>query len=236
MKTSERGRNKIKRFEAFRGTAYQDVVGVWTIGYGFTVGVREGDTMTQAQADARLDAELVPYERAVEAAAGPCNQNQFDALVSLAWNIGIKGMSGSSAVKAHRRGDFQAAARAFALWNKAGGKVWPGLTRRRAAEAALYLEPVVQPLYEEANPVEEMPQAVDAEKPMSRSSIMTAGTATAAVSTVSVVAQVSQEVRTIKDTLGDMLPWILLGAALLGIVFGGWTMLERYKQRRDGWA
>ena len=140
---------------------------------------------------------------------------------------GASGMAKSSVIKAHNQGDHQAAARAFSLWNKAGGKgTWPGLTRRRAAEAALYLTPM--PDDDVSDPVEgpafDMPQAVDAEKPMTRSTIATAGTATAAVSTVSVVAQVSQEVRTIKDSIGDILPWVVMAAAVVAIGLGAFAV------------
>jgi threonine/homoserine/homoserine lactone efflux protein len=81
-----------------------------------------------------------------------------------------------------------------------------------------------------------MPQAVDPEKPMTRSTIATAGTATAAVSTVSVVAQVSQEVRTIKDSIGDILPWVVMAAAVVAIGLGAFAVVERIRQRRGGWA
>jgi GH24 family phage-related lysozyme (muramidase) len=140
---SARGRALIKQFEGFRADAYQDVVGVWTIGYGFTRGVQPGQHMTAQQAEARLITELLGYEQAV---LGGCtrepNQNQMDAMCSLAWNIGVGGFLRSTVLKAHNRGDAQSASRAFGLWNKAGGREWAGLTRRRAAEAALYLEPV----------------------------------------------------------------------------------------------
>ena len=238
MKTSPKGIALITEFEGFRSTAYQDVVGVWTIGYGFTKGVQLGDTMTKAQAKARLAAELGEYEEGVlSACTNPPNQNEFDALVCFAFNVGVGGMSKSSVIKAHNRGDHQAAARAFSLWVKAGGKVWPGLTRRRAAEAALYLTPMPDDVSDPAEgPALDMPQAVDAEKPMSRSTIATAGTATAAVSTVSVVAQVSQEVRTIKDSIGDILPWVILAAAVVAAGLGAFAVYERIRQRRGGWA
>ena len=109
----------------------------WTIGYGFIEGVRPGDTMTQAQADNLLARKLVPYCQAVlQACTIKPNENQFAALVVCAWNIGIRGISTSSIIKAHNRGDFAAAARAFCLWNKSRGAVVPGLVTRRAREAA----------------------------------------------------------------------------------------------------
>lgn len=225
MKTSQRGLDLIKQFEGFRSEAYRDVVGVLTIGYGFTSNVREGDTMTKAQANARLARELSGYELAVKVATdGQCNQNQFDALVSFCWNVGIEGMQRSSVIKAHRRGDYQAAARAFSLWNKAGGKVWPGLTRRRAAEAALYLEP------EEQDAPQDMPQAVEPESSLARSPIVTVTTGTA---TIGVAAEAARGVKDIRDSLGEWLPVVII-VALIGAA--GYVVWQRIKQRQGGWA
>lgn len=227
MRTSNQGISLIKEFEGFRDHAYRDPVGIWTIGYGFTKGVRSGDTMTREQAEQRLRDELGQYERAVEqATGGSVTQAQFDALVSFAWNVGIKGMAGSSVIKAHNRGDHQAAARAFALWNKAGGKVWPGLTRRRAAEAAMYLsgEPV------------EMPQAVEPEShmtasPINRASVVAGGTA--AVATVAETARTVADVKYSVTSLGDWLIPILL-LVIVGLC--GYLVWQRVRQRREGWA
>ena len=234
MKTSARGIKLLTDFEGFRGEAYRDIVGVLTIGYGFTDGVKLGDKMSRAQADYRLQNDLHNYELAVEQAAGRCTQNQFDALVCFAWNVGIAGMRGSSVIKAHRRGDYEAAARAFGLWNKAGGKVVSGLVRRRSAEAALYLEPMPDDVSDGAAP--DMPQAVDAERPMTASNIVKAGGATAAVSALSVAGQVAQQIHDIKVALGDWLPYAILGLAVAGIGFGLWTVYERWKQRTEGRA
>jgi len=203
----------------------------WTMGYGDTLDVNEGDKITRDEAERRLVLRmerdfLAPMRRAIKIEPTP---NQLAALANLVWNIGVPAFLKSTVLKCHNRSDFAAAARAFGLFNKSRGKEDPVLVARRAEEAALYLEPDdEQPAY--------MPQAVDAEKPMSRSTIATAGTATAAVSTVSVVAQVSQEVRTIKDSIGDILPWVILAAAVVGIGLGAFAVYERIKQRRGGWA
>lgn len=229
MNTSQKGIDLIKQYEGFKSSAYRDVVGVWTIGYGFTAGVKEGDKITRAQAESRLQAELTKYEDAVEkACTAPLNQHQFDALVSFAWNVGVSGMAKSSVVKAHNRGDNNAAARAFGLWNKAGGKVWPGLTRRRAAEAALYLEPV--------DAQDDMPQAVEPERPMmgssiNRASVVAGGTATAAavVETLATVNQVKSGV----ESLGD---WLVPCLLIAVVILCGYIAFERLKQRKGGWA
>jgi len=235
---NEAGLQLLKEFEGFRSNAYLCPAGVPTIGFGFTLGVKLGDKITKAQAEKRLKQELRAYEDAVlKACSIEPNENELAAMTCLAWNIGISGFQKSSVIKAHNRGDHQAAARAFSLWNKAGGVVYAGLTRRRAAEAALYLTPMPDDVSDPAEgPALDMPQSVDAEKPMTRSTIATAGTATAAVSTVSVVAQVSQEVRTIKDSIGDILPWVVMAAAVVAIGLGAFAVWERIKQRRGGWA
>lgn len=230
MKTSPKGIQLIKSFEGFSGKAYTCPGGVLTIGYGFTAGVKPGDTMTKSQADARLSRELREYEAAVEA-AGDANQNEFDAMVSLCWNIGPGNFAKSTVCKAHRRGDHAAAARAFQLWNKSGGKVLAGLTRRRAAEAALYLEPVADDVSDPASgPVLPMPQVVDAESKLTSSPIV-AGTSVA--TGLGVAAQAAQSVSTIREGLGEWLPWVLVAAA---VAAGAYALWNRAKQRSQGWA
>lgn len=132
----------IKAAEGLRLTAYRCPAGVWTIGYGHTGDVREGQTITAHQADAILDVDLDHFERAVDRLAPGANANQRGALVSLAFNIGVKALEGSALLRLHRAGDHVGAAVAFSRWVRGGGKVLPGLVKRRAAEAALYLEPV----------------------------------------------------------------------------------------------
>jgi len=227
MKTSAAGITLIEEFEGFRDQAYRDPVGIWTIGYGFTRGVEPGDRITRARADERLRAELAAYEAGVmRATGGDVTQAQFDALVSFAWNVGIAGMAGSSVIKAHVRGDHQAAARAFGLWNKAGGKVWPGLTRRRAAEAALYL----------SDAPADMPQAVEPERPVTASTINRAGVAaggTAAVATVAETARTVGDIKSSADSLGSWLLPVLL-VAVAGLC--AYIVWERVRVRREGWS
>jgi lysozyme len=194
-----------------------------------------GDTMTQAEADARLVEELRPYELAVwQGCTVEPNQNQFDAMVLLCFNIGPGGFKKSTVLKAHNRGDFQAAARAFGLWNKSGGKVYAGLTRRRAEESALYLTPVPDDVSDTITP--EMPQRIDPETTMPQSSINRAGLVaggSAAVATVSEVARTATDVKRSAEGLGD---WLV--PALLLIVIGAvaYIIWERVNQRKGGWA
>lgn len=238
MKTSAKGIKLITDFEGFRANAYQDVVGVWTIGYGFTEGVKQGDKITRAEADARLRKELVGCEMGVEAACRvQPNQNQFDALVCFAFNVGVKGMTKSSVIKAHNREDYQAAARAFGLWNKAGGKVWPGLTRRRAAEAALYLEPVPDEVIEPVEgPVDEMPQRVDEERPMTQSTINRAGVVAGGSAAVATVAETARTVSDIKLSLSSLGDWLVPALLVITMMACAYLIYERYQQRKGGWA
>ncbi len=144
MKISNNGLNLIKQFEGLRLNAYDDGVGVWTIGYGTIkypngVRVKRGDKITQAQADQYIANDVATFERAVNMLVNvPLNQNQFDALVSLTYNIGSGAFKNSTLLKKLNKGDYQGAADQFLVWNKAGGKVMKGLVRRRKAEMELF--------------------------------------------------------------------------------------------------
>lgn len=145
MQTSDKGIALIKQFEGCKLTAYQDSVGVWTIGYGWTQPVdgkpvRAGMTIKQETAERLLKTGLVSYEsdvsRLVEVGL---TQGQFDALVSFTYNLGARSLSTSTLLRKLNAGDYAGAADEFLRWNKAGGKVLSGLTRRREAERALFL-------------------------------------------------------------------------------------------------
>jgi lysozyme len=118
----------------------------WTIGWGstgrdpFNGGqIRRGTVWTQAQADQRFREHLREFEDGVNAMiAAPTTQPQFDALVSLAYNIGLGALRASTLMRLHNAGDHAGAAAQFLRWNRAGGRVMAGLTRRREAEAAMY--------------------------------------------------------------------------------------------------
>jgi lysozyme len=139
-KINHAGLELIKLFEGVILVAYRDAVGIPTIGYGHTKGVKLGQKITAAQAEALLAEDLHIFEDGVEPALGAAEttDNQFAAMVSLAFNIGLTGFKQSSVRWYHALGNREMAQKKFALWNKAGGKVLAGLTRRRAAEAALY--------------------------------------------------------------------------------------------------
>ena len=140
MKISQKGIGLIKRFEGCKLNAYICPAGIPTIGYGSTDGVTIGDSITQDEAEVLLREDLERFERGVEALAPDVNQNQFDALVSFAYNLGLAALSGSTLLKKVKAKEWVAAADEFPKWKHAGGKVLPGLVARRAAEALLFLE------------------------------------------------------------------------------------------------
>jgi lysozyme len=113
----------------------------WTIGWGSTgPDIRKGVVWTQKQCDDRFIEHLGQFAQKVNNLLGnsATTQHQFDAMVSFAYNVGPANLSSSTLLRKHKAGDFAGAAAEFARWNKAAGKVLPGLTRRRTAEAALY--------------------------------------------------------------------------------------------------
>ena len=139
MNISPAGITLIKEFEGLRLSAYQDSVGMWTIGYGHTGGVREGKTITQEQADAFLRSDVAATVRAVDGMVKvPLRQGQFDALVSFAYNLGSNALQNSSLLRLLNAGDYHGASGQFGRWIYAGGVVMPGLVRRRRAEQDLF--------------------------------------------------------------------------------------------------
>lgn len=230
----------------------------WTIGYGFTDGVEEGDTMTRGAADARLARELQPYVNAVQGACKIApNENQLAALVVCAWNIGLgwdpdkpkprgaaDGLRNSSIMKAHNRGDFAAAARAFALWNKANGAVVEALVTRRAAEADLYRTPPPSDkdgLVDDEAPTV-VPQIVQPESSLLRSPIVQ-GTGATAVTSLAALKEVADQAGTARDAVGtigsivgDLMPYWPYVAMAAVVIVAGATIYYRWKQRRGGWA
>lgn len=142
------GLKLLTTFEGCELAAYDDGGGVWTIGYGHIKGVYAGMTITQAEAEAFLNEDLVEFESYVEEAVQTTvNDNQFAALVCFCFNVGpgTDGFGGSTLLKKLNAGDMQGAAAQFPRWNKVDGKPWIGLTRRRLAEQALFLSQPWQP-------------------------------------------------------------------------------------------
>ena len=247
----------IKRFEGCRLQAYDDAtgkplaagakpVGIPTIGWGRTRGVRPGMVCTQAQADRWFDEEA---NRVADAVLDACrrepNDHQLGAMVSLAYNIGMgwpgakrppgarKGFRQSTVLRAFNRGDDASAARAFALWNKSRGRENAGLVRRRKAESQLYLRPVGD------TPEEPTPQTVDPESSLTRSPIAI-GSATVSVasagSLLATARDAAENLGGIRDGLGDWLPYALIVLLAVGVVAGLVILWNRWRQRNEGWA
>lgn len=133
--------NLLKKFEGCKLKAYRCPAGILTIGYGHTSAagapeVKEGMTITQQQAEDILKADLVKYEQPVAAMVKvDLEQNQFDALVDFAYNAGVGALKTSTLLKKVNAGDFDAVPDELMKWTKGGGKVLPGLVRRRQAES-----------------------------------------------------------------------------------------------------
>jgi lysozyme len=236
---------EIAESEGLELVAYLCPAGVWTIGWGETDGVRPGDKCTKEEADRWLCEDLTERTRAVlDLCKVETSPNELGAMVSLSYNIGLGGFSKSTVLKAHNAGDKQSASRAFGLWNKARNprtkqlEELPGLTARRAREAALYLKP------EPGQRVEAMPQAIEAESPPMASPINKSGVAAASVGVVSLIAEAGEslggltsplaKVRNLfTDVLGIPGDWIL---PIMLVGLGVAVMYWRYKQRKTGWA
>ncbi|UIR56347.1 lysozyme [Sphingobacterium sp. SRCM116780] len=147
MKTGQKGLQLIKDFEGWYSKPYLDPIGIPTIGYGFTYympskrKVTMGDvTLTRAEGDRMLAEILCNYENDVRRlVTKSLRQQQFDALVSFTYNLGGSNLSKSTLLKkVNRNPEDKSIAEEFVKWNKAGGKVLSGLTRRRVAESKLY--------------------------------------------------------------------------------------------------
>ena len=169
MKLSKKGLELIQSFEGYHTAqadgscvAYLCPAGVATIGWGCTEGVKLGMRWTREEADAAFVKELAVFEAAVERLVTvPLNQNEFDALVSFAYNCGSGALGKSTLLRKLNAGDREGAALSFAAWNKGGGRVLKGLVRRRAAEAALFREPVAGDAEPAGKVIPDMPQKVD---------------------------------------------------------------------------
>lgn len=144
MKLSQAGKDLIKSFEGLELRAYADPAtggAPYTAGYGHTGSdVKPGMKVTQAMADAWFDKDVQKFEEGVSALLKvTTKQAQFDAMVSLAYNIGLGNFSKSTLLKKHNAKCWSCAAGQFLVWNRAAGKAMNGLTRRRNAERAMYL-------------------------------------------------------------------------------------------------
>ncbi len=140
MKITNEGINLIKKFEGLRLEAYLCPAGVWTIGYGHTKGVKEGDKITQEEAEMFLKSDLRTFEIGVECLIKKqLTDNQFSSLVSFAYNLGLANLKSSTLLKkVNSNSNDRTIVDEFIKWIYAGGKQLEGLKRRRQAEAYLY--------------------------------------------------------------------------------------------------
>lgn len=138
---SQKGIDLIKHFEGLYLEAYKCPADVWTIGYGHTIGVEKGQIITNKQADNFLRQDLGACELHIDKNVSvKINQNQRDALASFIFNLGGGNFKSSTLLKRINEGLYTEAANEFLKWNKAGGKVLEGLTKRRLAEKELFLD------------------------------------------------------------------------------------------------
>tara|TARA_R100000544_G_scaffold34211_1_gene20923 strand:- start:14 stop:457 length:444 start_codon:yes stop_codon:yes gene_type:complete len=139
MNISQEGLGLIKKFEGCELEAYVCAAGVWTIGYGSTKGVKEGDKISQEEADKLLLHEMDEYEGYItDNVTVDLKQNQFDSLVSWVFNLGPTNLKASTMLKVLNLGNFEGVPEQMKRWNKANGKTLDGLIRRREAEALLF--------------------------------------------------------------------------------------------------
>lgn len=139
MKISKEGIALIKKFEGCKLESYLCAANVPTIGYGSTKDVKMGMTISQERAEELLLEDLEVYEGAViKAVEVPLHQHQFDALVSWTFNLGGANLNASTMLKVLNKGAYEDVPYQMKRWNKAGGQVLEGLTRRRLAESLLF--------------------------------------------------------------------------------------------------
>ncbi len=140
MKITNEGINLIKKFEGLRLEAYLCPAGVWTIGYGHTKGVKKGQVITQLEADNLLKEDLSSFEKGVTSLIkSNINQNQFDSLVSFAFNLGLANLKSSTLLKkVNANPNDKTIVDEFLKWVYAKKVFLEGLHRRRQAEANLY--------------------------------------------------------------------------------------------------
>lgn len=213
----------IKLFEGCKLKAYQDIAGVWTIGFGHTSAagaphVTPDLAITDTGAHKLLKSDLVKYEAAVDRAVKPkISANQRGALVSLCYNIGLDAFVKSTCVKRINVGDMQGAAEALTWWNKAGGEVVKGLVRRREAERKLFVSDIEMIDEGQGGIVEG-----GAAKPLVKSKTTWLGGLTLAGSLGTL-----SEVRSAVPEVAQYLPYVL-------VIVGALIVFNRWNEHRQG--
>lgn len=246
MRVNQKGIELIKEFEGFRSKAYKCPAGIWTVGYGHTSAAGEPKvgsltTVTKEEGERILRRDLNQFEDAVDDAVRvDLNSNQFSALVSFTYNVGEGAFRKSSVLKAVNAKQWDEVPRRMALWNKGGGRVLPGLVRRRAAEAALFMEPLgvgARKLAKEEHiESRETPDVPMGKAPL-KSTTNQAAVAAGAAGSIAAVADISsgaartaENAGTIWGVFGVWAAWIALAVVLLAV---GWIIYERIKKSKD---
>lgn len=232
--TSDAGIALIKRFEGKSLKAYQCPAGIWTIGYGHTSAagapeVKPAMLITEREADAILRNDLHKVEAQVaKLVKVELSREQFSALVSFAYNVGAGAFASSSVLKAVNSRRFDLVPSRLALWNKANGKVLPGLTKRRAAEAALFASSSefsvedAQPNNGKVSPSRGKPVLA------STTNIAAGGMAIAGVT--STISQVTYDLNNVKEAIGPNVFAIALGSLL--VLGAAYIIYERYNKSK----
>ena len=139
MQISQEGLALIKKFEGCELEAYKCPAGVWTIGYGHTKDVKEGDKINKDEANYLLQEEMIEFERYIDDMVEvELNQSQYDALCAWVYNLGPSNLGSSELLKVLNEGKYEEVPQQIKRWNKANGEVLTGLIRRREAEALLF--------------------------------------------------------------------------------------------------
>lgn len=237
MKISKAGLNLIKEFEGVRLESYKCPADVWTVGIGHTDAagppkVTPGMKITLQEAYDILNRDLDQYEAAVtNSVKVPLTQNQFDALVSFTYNVGIGAFQKSTLLKKLNAGQYDAVPGELMKWTKAGGKELPGLVRRRRAEAALWRDvDESAPVYGDARVEPDLPKPT---KTMAQSKEGNAALVTAGLGGITAAKDVADTVKQAGDSFQSLLPMLMSPSFLLpvAIVIAGLAIWYWRRQR-----
>lgn len=230
MRMTREGLALIRRFEGFRPEAYRDSAGVWTIGYGHTAMAGEpdvihGQRITRTEGERILTRDLEGFAAGVRRLVTvELNDAQFSALVSFAYNIGLNGFRSSSVLKAVNARAFDQVPRRLALWVKGGGRVLPGLVKRRAAEAEMFATGAG-----EGTPaMVRAPVTPIAGKP---AHLSTTNWAAAVSALAGIATSLAAAFRDVADALGG--PLIALAAILVIAAAAMWIIRERCRKSAE---
>jgi lysozyme len=226
MKTSEAGITLIKNFEGFSAKAYKCPAGKITIGYGHTAPeLTMKDTITRARAEEILKSDVKWAEAAVNKVTVPLTQNQFDALVALVFNIGAAAFAKSTLLKLLNKGQYDSVPAQLARWNKIGKESSPGLTRRRQAEADMWLQ--------SSNVLPIMAQEVTPpDKPLAKSRTMANASVAGTVGVVLAAAPAIEPAGKVVELAQDNTQGFLLVIGIALVAFAAVAVYLRWDDKR----